>query len=48
MDRHVHAHVLHGHEPLHPLHDHAHEHHNVNVVFHLDERYNFRTHGYAG
>ncbi|MBD0180025.1 hypothetical protein, partial [Acinetobacter baumannii] len=38
MGRHVRAHVLHGHEPLHPLHDHAHEHHNVNVVYLLNER----------
>ncbi|SSP48274.1 Uncharacterised protein [Acinetobacter baumannii] len=49
MGRHVRAHVLHAHdrELLLHLRAHAHVDHNANAVFHLDERYNFRTHGYA-
>ncbi|MNE58757.1 hypothetical protein D3C80_1538090 [compost metagenome] len=47
MGHHVRDHVLHfhGHELLHHLH--AHDHHNVNAVFPLDEHYNFHIHGYA-
>ncbi len=47
MGRHVRVHILHAHDRdlLHPLH--VHDLHNANAVFHLDERYNFRIHGYA-